>query len=117
MSLLSPPGSRPRLELAVGDSRSDLPMLRLAVRAAAPASARGELSDAAGVRLMRRPHQLGLADAVRLVTGHRPGGCELCSVSRPDLDTRLLLGVLGAREVTPALRLVRAWSLMWEALR
>ena len=117
MSLLAPAGSEPRLELAVGDSLSDLPMLRLAAKAAVPAGARADLRGAPGVRLMRHAGQRGLAEAAALVTGHRPRGCELCSARPPDRDNRLLLEVLGARDVAPGLRLMRAWSLMWEALR
>jgi hypothetical protein len=86
-----------RVALAIGDSVSDLPMLRLADRRLAPANADRRLR-AAGVTLLRRPYQLGLAQATAGLLGHRPGGCPVCAPPGQGEATRLLLALLGARE-------------------
>ena len=84
------------LAFAVGDTAADLPMLELAVGAAAPGHASGALR---GVRV-RRPYQAGLAQAVEGLLGHAPGGCPDCRV---ELDERaeLLLTILSAQERGP----------------
>lgn len=89
-----------RLALAVGDTVSDLPMLALAERAFAPASADAHVR-AAGVPLVRRPYQAGLAEAVGRLLGHRPGGCPVCRAPEVSRRTRLLLDLLSAREAGP----------------
>jgi trehalose-6-phosphatase len=86
-----------RIALAVGDTISDLPMLRLAERAFAPANADRALR-AAGVPLLSRRYQLGLAQATARLLGHQPGRCPICAVPEAGEARRLLLTLLGARE-------------------
>jgi hypothetical protein len=85
------------LALAVGDTESDLPMFPLARLAAAPAHANLGVR-AAGVLIMKRPYQAGLALAVARLLGHRPGGCAICRTPRLPADTRRLMSLLGTRE-------------------
>jgi hypothetical protein len=82
---------------AIGDSVSDLPVLALARVARAPANADAAVRQS-GVRLLRRPFQLGFVDAVSELLGHSPGRCATCAPPRLDTTTRLLLGVLGAQD-------------------
>jgi hydroxymethylpyrimidine pyrophosphatase-like HAD family hydrolase len=84
-----------RLALAVGDTRSDAPMLDLAARPCAPAHARDALGD---YTVMRAPYQQGFAEAVGQLIGHSCGGCERCRLERPSAERRLMLGLLGLRE-------------------
>ena len=87
--------SRDRLALAVGDTVSDVPVLRLARLGFAPANADREVR-AAGVATSRYAHQAGLEDGVAHLLGHRPGSCATCA--GPDLSPRaqLLLLLLGS---------------------
>jgi hydroxymethylpyrimidine pyrophosphatase-like HAD family hydrolase len=77
-------GDRP-LELAVGDTSSDLPMLQMARVGRAPANA-DRAVHAAGVQVSSQPYQRGLAAAVSELIGHRPGACPACR--RRALDGR-----------------------------
>jgi hydroxymethylpyrimidine pyrophosphatase-like HAD family hydrolase len=86
------------LALSVGDSPTDLPMLRLARLARAPRNAHAELARA-GVPLTRQPYQAGLAEAVTDLLGHAPGTCPTCRLEHPLApETRLLLPLLAIRE-------------------
>jgi len=74
-----------------------LPMFELAARACAPANA--DLSvRTAGVEVLERPQQAGLALATYLLLGHRSGGCPACRLPRLSPGARLLLGVLSAQD-------------------
>ena len=85
----------PRLALAVGDSKPDLPMLRLARVACVPANADAELRLVPGVLRCSHRYGQGLADAVGKVVGHAPGSCSTCAApSVTDVDARLLLTLL-----------------------
>lgn len=110
-------GLAPPLELAMGDSASDLPMLRLARLAVAPANGRPSLGTAPGVRFTRHEHQRGLGEAVAMLTGHRPAACGTCRGPRLTPEARLLHGILGAHDQPRALRPLRVWALMLEAGR
>jgi len=88
------------LALAVGDTLSDWPMLRLARRA----FALGNLADAlrkstpkeSTVRPLTGRHQVGLRQAVSHLLGHRPGTCAIClppAASKEALDLLTILGV------------------------
>jgi hydroxymethylpyrimidine pyrophosphatase-like HAD family hydrolase len=69
---------RAEVALAVGDTEMDLGILRMARLGLAPGHAgRGVRGE--GVRCTRAPYQAGLAQAVRALIGHRPGGCERCA--------------------------------------
>ena len=98
---LSPEGSSTTptatIVLAVGDSAADAPMLRLAETSFAPAHADAS-ARASAARVTRRPYQLGLADAVAEVVGHRPGRCARCATPALDPQARVLLAVLGVQE-------------------
>jgi hypothetical protein len=91
----------PILAFAVGDSSHDLPMLRLAARAFAPANADPALRDgrsvgSADVEVVRRPYQAGLLLAVASFLGHAPRRCRVCAPSTPVTpEARLLLSILG----------------------
>ena len=75
---LQPGASDPILELAVGDTEYDLPMLRLARRPFAPANASPAL-QAHQIPVLRSGYQMGLAESVGHLIGHRPGACDLCA--------------------------------------
>jgi hypothetical protein len=86
------------LALAVGDSRTDLPMLCLARLARAPRNAQPELARA-GIQLTRRPYQAGLAAAVADLLGHPPAACTACRLEHELApETRLFLRLLAIRE-------------------
>jgi hydroxymethylpyrimidine pyrophosphatase-like HAD family hydrolase len=108
--LLGQIGAGDRLEMAIGDTEADLPMLRLAERAYAPANASAELRRS-GIRTMSRPAQAGLAQAVAELIGHRPGSCADCRPLPLPPEGRMLVGVLGAADRTSTGRLLRALNL------
>jgi hypothetical protein len=83
--------------LAVGDSVSDLPMLAVAERALAPANADAAVRGA-GVEVLSKPYQAGLAQGVARLIGHPPGGCALCRAPALAPRTKFVLDVLSARE-------------------
>jgi len=85
----------PLLELAVGDAPTDLPMLRLARLACAPANAFAEL-HVPEVMVMSRHGQAGVAEAVGHLLGHKPGGCRLCRPPEVGPEANLLLRLMGA---------------------
>jgi hypothetical protein len=87
------------LTFAVGDTAADLPMLRMATLAFAPANASSTLRRAgANTRVLRAPYQAGLSLAVQRLIGHAPGTCPTCG-SRPlTRDADLLLAVISAQE-------------------
>ena len=89
-------GSESRLALAVGDSLPDLPMFELANLAVAPANADPQIGRLPGVRRARHRYGAGLADAVGMLVGHRPGGCPACALKsgHMDGDVELLLALL-----------------------
>jgi hypothetical protein len=97
------------LAMAVGDTASDLPMLRLATRAFAPANADEEVRRA-GITVLRRACQAGLADATTRLLGHRPGRCPICREPRLSSPSRLLLTLLSPPDQGSA-RAKATWSL------
>jgi hydroxymethylpyrimidine pyrophosphatase-like HAD family hydrolase len=114
-TLLQRLGAADHLEMAVGDTLADLPMLQLAKRAYAPANARPELRRA-GVMVMSRPLQAGFAQAVALFIGHRPGTCSECRPLPVSPPGRILLGALVADDMTRMGKLLQAMRLnveMW----
>jgi hydroxymethylpyrimidine pyrophosphatase-like HAD family hydrolase len=90
-------GTEPGIELAVGDTESDLPMLALARHAYAPANASASVR-AAGVTVLRSSYAAGVAAAVGRVLGHPPGRCPTCAIARHTPETRLVLALLAAQE-------------------
>jgi hydroxymethylpyrimidine pyrophosphatase-like HAD family hydrolase len=96
------------LALAVGDTVSDLPMFELAARAFAPANAGSDVRSA-GVRVLRRPYQSGLALATSHLLGHPPGRCPTCRGPRLSAEAHLLLTVLAAQETG-------TWGMVRQAL-
>ncbi|MCD9877836.1 HAD family hydrolase [Streptomyces guryensis] len=89
----APPGTRP--VLAVGDSATDIPLLRRARYGCAPGNAAPAVR-AAGLPVLRRPYQVGLADAVGRLLGHVPGSCPVCcapALSPADAALTALLAV------------------------
>jgi hydroxymethylpyrimidine pyrophosphatase-like HAD family hydrolase/adenine/guanine phosphoribosyltransferase-like PRPP-binding protein len=85
------------LEMAIGDTENDLPMLRMARKAYAPANGASGLQRA-GIRTLSGTAQRGLAQAVTEIIGHRPGGCGVCRPPRPSPRQRLLLTPLKASD-------------------
>lgn len=95
MDLLGAPGARPAL--AVGDSFTDIPMLRAAETGYAPSNA-DRAVRAAGIEVLRRPCQAGLAEAVGRLLGHRPGHCPACRPPRLAPDDRAMTALLAVPE-------------------
>ncbi|MDX6628446.1 MAG: hypothetical protein QOH00_692, partial [Gaiellales bacterium] len=87
----------PALAFAVGDTAADLPMLREARLAFAPAHA-GDDVRRAGVEIMTAPYQPGLALAVGRLLGHEPGACPVCRPPRLSAGAELLVGLLSVGE-------------------
>jgi hypothetical protein len=110
------PLAKKPLAFAIGDSRSDLPLLMLAGRAFAPRNADSELGDA-GVDVMPGECQLGLAQAVASLLGHPPGDCPRCAGPQLGGDAELLLGVLSAQNAIRWAKLPRAAGLARRLLR
>jgi hypothetical protein len=106
--LRPPESSGPLLALAVGDTDEDLPMLREAALAFAPAQGRRALRRS-GVEVLRAPYQAGLATAVERLLGHRPGACPACREPRLDPDAAILVALVSAGECG---RLRLAWELL-----
>jgi hypothetical protein len=80
----------------VGDTASDLGMLRLARLGLAPANADATVR-AAGVPITGRNCQEGLARAVAELLGHYPGGCPRCRPPALNRESELLFAVLSAQ--------------------
>jgi hydroxymethylpyrimidine pyrophosphatase-like HAD family hydrolase len=95
-----------RLALAVGDTSTDLGMLRQAALGLAPANADAELRRA-GVTVLRRPAQAGLAEAVAHLIGHHPGTCPICAPLPVTTPTRTFLRLLETKDLAPWRRLPR----------
>jgi hydroxymethylpyrimidine pyrophosphatase-like HAD family hydrolase len=110
------PLAKKPLAFAIGDSRSDMPLLMLAGRAFAPRNADSELRDA-GVEVMPGECQVGLAQAVANLLGHQPGGCPRCAGPQLGGDAELLLGVLSAQNAIRWAKLPRAAGLARRLLR
>jgi hydroxymethylpyrimidine pyrophosphatase-like HAD family hydrolase/adenine/guanine phosphoribosyltransferase-like PRPP-binding protein len=83
------------LSLAVGDTASDLPLLRQAQLPFAPANADAVVRNG-GIRVSRRFCQAGFEEAVSRLIGHRPGRCERCREPHLDPRSRMLLTVLSS---------------------
>jgi hydroxymethylpyrimidine pyrophosphatase-like HAD family hydrolase len=107
LALLATMGHGEGLEMAVGDHLADLPLLRLARRPFVPANGAAELGHQ-GLRMLRRPTQAGLLEAVGQLIGHRPGGCPVCRIPAVDPGRRVLLTVLGAEDRSRAGKLLQA---------
>jgi len=97
----------PPLELAVGDTREDIPFAPLARWACAPAHADASLR-AHGFSVMRRPYQSGFAEATRDLIGHHPDRCEICRGPALSPEGRTLASLLGLQEQGSARMVVRA---------
>jgi hypothetical protein len=82
---LQPQGAA--IALAVGDSVSDL----------APANADAAVRGA-GVEVVSKPYQAGLAQGVASLIGHVPGACPLCRAPAASPRTKFVLDVLAAQE-------------------
>jgi hydroxymethylpyrimidine pyrophosphatase-like HAD family hydrolase len=85
------------IALAVGDGPRDIGAFRLAWVAVAPAHAPAAVRAAARHKT-KHPYQAGLADAVRMVIGHRPGACPSCRMPRMSADRAALIALLSAQE-------------------
>jgi haloacid dehalogenase-like hydrolase len=87
------------LALAIGDTATDLPMLRRATLAFAPANASSALRrEGAGTQMLRAPYQAGLSLAVERLIGHPPGTCPRCRPQPLTREADLLLSVISAQE-------------------
>jgi hydroxymethylpyrimidine pyrophosphatase-like HAD family hydrolase len=103
----APEGIRP--VLAVGDSATDIPLLRWARHGCTPANAAATVREA-GITVLRRPYQAGLADAVGRLLGHSPGRCSRCrppALSPADAALTALLAVPEAGRAGVPARLAR----------
>jgi HAD superfamily hydrolase (TIGR01484 family) len=83
--------------MAIGDSVSDVPMLRLAERAFVPANA-DTSARKSGAEITRGAFQLGFVEAVTSVVGHAPGRCSICRAPDVPDRTRLLLTILSGQD-------------------
>ncbi len=81
------------LAFAVGDTSTDLPLVRLAREPFAPAHAAAALGEECTIT--RSPYQRGFAEAVAALIGHAPGTCSLCRLPPPRSERSLLLALLG----------------------
>ncbi|MFZ0217215.1 MAG: HAD hydrolase family protein [Candidatus Dormiibacterota bacterium] len=105
------------LAMAIGDTVSDLEMLREARLALAPANADAGLRKS-GVTVLRHPCQRAVRDAATRLLGHRPGACPVCRTMATDPDTALLLRLLSLVEPGRSgrlLGLVQLWSMTMSA--
>jgi hydroxymethylpyrimidine pyrophosphatase-like HAD family hydrolase len=103
-------GAEQPLAMACGDAFTDIPMMAEAGVAYAPANADALLRRAGGFRLMERPCQAGLLEAVDDFLGHTPGPCPDCSPPEWTSETRLLLAVFAAQDVGAAAKARQAMS-------
>lgn len=111
----------PPAAFAIGDTVADLPVFGLAARAFAPAQADARVRRA-GVKVMRKPYQSGLALAAAHMVGHPPGGCPTCALPQLTRETRALLTVLAAQEAGPwgmvrSALILALQSIAWNGLR
>jgi hydroxymethylpyrimidine pyrophosphatase-like HAD family hydrolase len=88
--------SAERIAFAVGDAGADIPMLRMASLALAPANADKRVR-ASGVPVLRRAYAAGLAQAVAKLLGHQPGSCAQCRRPRQTPRSHTLLALLDAQ--------------------
>lgn len=91
-------GAEHELSLAVGDTATDLPMLRLAKLALAPRNADATLRRTANVQVLDRPYQSGFVLAVARLIGHQPGSCPICRTRPLTPEARMMLAVISAQE-------------------
>jgi hydroxymethylpyrimidine pyrophosphatase-like HAD family hydrolase len=98
------------LALAVGDSAEDLPMMRLAQRALAPANAEPAVRKA-GIRLLRQSGPLAVAQAVAELIGHSPGACATCAPDNLPARSRLLLTALSVQDAHGLGKVLQAFRL------
>lgn len=103
------------LALAIGDTASDLGMLRLAAVAVAPGNADSAVRRSRAATLVRRHAQAGLSEAVALLVGHRPGGCSRCAPPPLSGSSRLLLDLLAVEDVGRWRRAGRSIRLVLES--
>ncbi len=85
------------LALAVGDSVSDIPMFQLAAMSFAPLNADRSVRYA-GIKVMRRRYQSGLALAAAALLAHRPGECCKCRLPPISSEAQLLLAALAPQD-------------------
>jgi hypothetical protein len=102
--------------LAVGDGVADVRLVRWAERGLAPRNAERAVV-AAGVPVLGRAYQAGLAEAVGRLIGHRPGGCADCAPPHLDAETRALAALLAVPEAGRSGAPMRIADLAWETFR
>jgi hydroxymethylpyrimidine pyrophosphatase-like HAD family hydrolase len=88
------------LEMAVGDSMADVPMLALAKRPFAPSHTRLD-HTLQGIQITSKPYQQGVEQAVRELIHHRPGGCRTCTHAIETAETSYMLKILSVQEGGP----------------
>ena len=88
-------GTGSSLAFAIGDSFADLSLLDEASAGFGPANSDPAVR-ASGARVMTRPRQAGLAQAVSLFLEHGPIGCAACRGPRHSRDASLLITALSA---------------------
>lgn len=104
-----------RIVLAVGDTDADVSLFEVAERGATPAHGSKLLKSVADSKA-RAPYQVGLAEIVSKLIGHRPGTCKACSVADMSAQTKAVLALLqtteGAKSSIPwrTLKAMRAAS-------
>lgn len=97
----------PPLALGIGDTWEDVGILREARMGVAPANADSSLRQA-GVAVLGRPAQAGLAEAIAQLIGHPPGTCPICAPPTLSPSSRRLLALLGVEDAGGWWRLLSA---------
>jgi hydroxymethylpyrimidine pyrophosphatase-like HAD family hydrolase len=99
-----------RVALAVGDTDADVALFEVAEKSAVPSHATAKAKAAADIKA-RSPYQVGLAEIVGKLIGHRIGGCAVCATGEMDRQTKAMVALLqtteGAKRAVP-MRTVRA---------
>jgi hydroxymethylpyrimidine pyrophosphatase-like HAD family hydrolase len=102
--------------LAVGDTASDARLLEWALVSVVPRHADAQAKAAARL-VAPRPYQLGLADAIGTLIGHRPGECPRCAPPVMSADTQTMLRLLRIPEGSRVQALLRSVPLLRSAAR
>ena len=105
------------LAMAIGDTASDLEMLRLAKLSFAPGNADAAVKSASGVTVVRPAAQAGFSVAVARLIGHRPGACGVCAPPRLASSSQLLLDLLAVENLSRLRKAVRAARLLCASRR
>ncbi len=103
--------AHPLVRLAVGDTAADRPLLERAALGVVPRNADAEVRRG-GFTAVRGGFQAGVADAVALEIGHRPGGCAVCRPPAMGTERSVIVRALSLDEAGPGPALTRTVRLL-----